>query len=180
MTADGNTWDWMVLVWYCVLFYTLLAELCTSRVPWANEREKQGEEQQGGLCRLTPLPTDTPSPLPSQPLGPLTEAGLCIRASSILNKYPQIKIIFSQLYIQRGVAVIWILCVQQKRRQNADNAVRAPSRSVAAHIWCYFQQTAPQLIHTKQLNLTSFPDHTDGPLCFSLSPQVTARTKVQM
>lgn len=23
MTADGNTWDWMVLVWYCVLFYTL-------------------------------------------------------------------------------------------------------------------------------------------------------------
>lgn len=62
MTADGNTRDWMVLVWYCVLFYTLLAVLCMSSVPWANEREKQGEEQQGGLCRLTPLPSNTPAP----------------------------------------------------------------------------------------------------------------------
>lgn len=94
----------------CSILYTL-AVLCVSSVPRANEREKQGEEQQGGLCRLTPLPTSTPpplplSPLPSPPLGPLTEAGLCIRASSILNKYPQIKIIFSQLYIKRGEAVI--------------------------------------------------------------------------
>lgn len=49
----------------CSILYTL-AELCMSSVPWANEREKQGEEQQGGLCRLTPLPIDTPaSPQPS-------------------------------------------------------------------------------------------------------------------
>lgn len=46
----------------CSMLHTL-AELCMSSVPWANEREKQGEEQQGGLCRLTPLPTDTPAPL---------------------------------------------------------------------------------------------------------------------
>lgn len=35
--------------------------VCVSGVPWANEREKLGEEQQGGLRRLTPLPTDTPA-----------------------------------------------------------------------------------------------------------------------
>lgn len=46
----------------CSILYTL-AVLCMSSVPWANEREKQGEEQQGGLCRLTPLPTNTPAPL---------------------------------------------------------------------------------------------------------------------
>lgn len=45
----------------CSILYTL-ASLCMSSVPWANEREKQGEEQQGGLCRLTPLPTNTPTP----------------------------------------------------------------------------------------------------------------------
>ncbi len=65
----------------CSILYTL-AVLWMSSVPWANEGEKQGEEQQGGLCRLTPLSTNTPplplSPFPSPPLGPLTEAGLCI------------------------------------------------------------------------------------------------------
>lgn len=92
----------------CSILY-ILAALCMSSVPWANDREKQGEEQQGGLCRLTPLPTNTPLPLSSlhsEPLGPLSEAGLYIRGSSILNKYPQIKIIFSQLYTERKVAVI--------------------------------------------------------------------------
>lgn len=57
----------------CSILCTL-AELCMSNVPWANDREKQGKEQQGGLYRLTPLPIGSPLPLsslPSQPLGPL-------------------------------------------------------------------------------------------------------------
>ena len=34
--------------------------------------------------------------------------------------------------------------------------------------------------HKTLLNLILFHDHTDGPLSFSFSPQVTAQTKVQM
>lgn len=109
LTAGGNTRGLNGFAAILCSILHSLAKLCISSAPWAIDREKQGEEQQGGLCRLTPPRTSTPLPLssqPSPPLGPRSKAGLYIRASSMLNKYPQIKIIFSQLYIQSGVAVI--------------------------------------------------------------------------
>lgn len=61
MTADGNTRGWMVLVWYCALFYPRWLCCVRALCPGPTE-ERQGEEKQGGLRRLTPLPTNTPPP----------------------------------------------------------------------------------------------------------------------
>lgn len=59
-----------------------------SSVPWANEREKQGEEQQGGLCRLTPLPINTPAP--PQPSA-LTASGAPLRGRIVYQGLLYIK-----------------------------------------------------------------------------------------
>lgn len=78
MTAEGNTLNWMVSVWHCVLFYTLW--LCGAVCPG---REKEGKEH-----RLTPLPTSycafTPTKAHTE-----TEPG--VRDSTLSNKHLKLK-----------------------------------------------------------------------------------------
>lgn len=164
LIAGGNTQGLNRFgVILCSILHTL-AKLCISSAPWAIDREKQGEEQQGGLCRLTPPRISTPLPLssqPSPPLGPSSKAGLYIRASSMLNKYPQIKIIFFQLYIQSRVAVMWIL---------SDAKPPSPQQQrrllFKMQITLVFPANSPQLILTKD-DLTSvwLCYLTEGTLC---------------
>lgn len=78
----------------CSIFNTLAVR---SRVPWANEREKQGEEH-----RLTPLPTSYCAFTPTEAH---TETEACVRESTLSKKHLQLKTALPQFYTQTVEAV---------------------------------------------------------------------------